>query len=445
MLGMGRLFVGASAPLSVNRGLEVAHGERCARPRISDPRDIAERKESPVLRPKVLHIMAALPVGGAETLLLASLKAGDQDCVSYLVCSLSDKGPVGEEMERAGIEVIPLGRMGHKRFDVGIILSLCRLMRHREVDIVHTHLYHAGRYGRIAAALARVPCVVATFHNIYKTSRFKQHCFNWALGKVTDRVIAVSEAVKDHLVRYDHLDPASITVVPNGIDLRVFSGHNGAKARRSLGVPSDAYLIGTVGRLEVQKGQIVLLQAMRELMTECPEARGLIVGGGSQEGILRRVADDLGLRDRVIFTGLRRDIPELLAALDLFVLPSLWEGFPLALLEAMASGLPVVATSVGGVPEIISDRSIGILIDPRRPDQLVAAIMRCRDDRQSAVRMAEAGRRWVEQCGSIQAYKRRLEALYLQLLQSKVGHAGRRFARQPDPMREGEPGSKGKK
>ncbi len=397
-----------------------------------------------MLRPKVLHILAALPVGGAETLLLASLKAADQHCVSYLVCSLSDKGPVGEEMERAGIDVIPLGRMRHKRFDVGIILRLCRLMRHREVDIVHTHLYHAGRYGRIAAALARVPCVVATFHNVYNTRRFKQHCFNWALGKGTDRVIAVSEAVKEHLVRYDHLDPASITVLPNGIDLRVFGGQNGAITRRSLGVPSDAYLVGTVGRLEVQKGQIVLLQTMRELMTECPEARGLIVGGGSQEGTLRRVADDLGLRDRVIFTSVRRDIPDLLAALDLFVLPSLWEGLPLALLEAMASGLPVVATRVGGVPEIISDGSNGILIDPMRPDQLAAAIMRCRDDRQSAARMAEAGRRWVEQRGSIQAYNRRLEALYLELLQSKGGHPGRRSARQPDPTREGGPDSEGK-
>lgn len=397
-----------------------------------------------MLRPKVLHILAALPVGGAETLLLAALKAADQRSVSSLVCSLSDKGPVGEEMEQAGIEVVPLGRMRHKRFDVGIILRLCRLMRHREVDIVHTHLYHASRYGRIAAILARVPYVVATFHNVYNTTRFKQHCFNWALSKVTDRVIAVSEAVKDHLVRYDHLHPASIMVLPNAIDLRVFGGHNKAEARRSLGVPSDAYLIGTVGRLELQKGHIVLLQAMRELITECPEARALIVGGGSQEGRLRRLADDLGLSDRVIFAGVRRDIPDVLSALDLFVLPSLWEGIPLALLEAMASGLPVVATRVGGVPEIISDRSIGILIDPGHPNQLVAAIMHCRDDRQSAARMAQAGRQWVEQRASIQTYARRLEALYMELLQSKVGHPGRRSARQPDPTREGEPDSEGK-
>ena len=100
---------------------------------------------SPASRLKVLHILAALPVGGAETLLLAALTAADQRSFSYLVCSLSDKGPVGKEMEQAGIEVVSLGRMRHKRFDVGIILRLCRLMRHREVDIVHTHIYHASR------------------------------------------------------------------------------------------------------------------------------------------------------------------------------------------------------------------------------------------------------------------------------------------------------------
>jgi glycosyltransferase involved in cell wall biosynthesis len=390
---------------------------------------------SPASRLKVLHILAALPVGGAETLLLAALTAADQRSFSYLVCSLSDKGPVGKEMEQAGIEVVSLGRMRHKRFDVGIILRLCRLMRHREVDIVHTHIYHASRYGRIAAVLARVPCVVASFHNVYNTPRFKQHCFNWVLGKVTDRVIAVSEAVKDHLVRYDHLPPTSITVLPNAIDVRAFGSRNGAEARQRLGVSSNAYLVGTVGRLELQKGHVVLLQAMRQLITKYPEARALIVGGGSQEGTLRRLADDLGLSDRVMFAGVRRDTPDVLSALDVFVLPSLWEGIPLALLEAMATALPVVATRVGGVPEIISDRSTGILIDPGDPDQLVAAIMHCRDDRQSATRMAQAGRQWVEQHASIQAYTRRLEALYLELLQSKVGRRGNRIARQPDPKR----------
>jgi glycosyltransferase involved in cell wall biosynthesis len=365
--------------------------------------------------------MAALPVGGAETLLLAALKATEPRCVYPLVCSLSEKGPIGEEMERAGIEVIPLGRMQHKRFDVGIILRLCRLMRQREVDIVHTHLYHASRYGRIAATLAGVPCVVASFHNVYPIRRFKQHVFNWILGKITDRVIAVSEAVKDHLVGYDHIAPDLITVLPNAIDLRHFGGHDRTEARRRLGIPPDAYVVGTVGRLEPQKGHVVLLQAMRELADACPEARVLLIGGGSQEQALRGAADDLGLADRITFTGERRDVPALMAALDLFVLPSLWEGLPLVLLEAMASGAPVVATRVGGVPEVVSDGATGILIDPNRPDQLAAAIIRCRNDRDGAARMAEASRRWVEARASIQPYARRLEALYLEVFQSKLG------------------------
>lgn len=365
--------------------------------------------------------MAALPVGGAETLLLAALKAADRRCVSPLVCSLSEKGPIGEEMERAGIEVVSLARMQHKRFDVGIILRLCRLMRQREADIVHTHLYHAGRYGRIAATLAGVPCVVASFHNVYRIRRVKQHVFNRILSKVTHRVIAVSEAVKDHLVRYDHIAPDHITVLPNAIDLRLFGAHDRIEVRRRLDIPPDAYLVGTVGRLEPQKGHVVLLQAMQELAAACPEARLLLVGGGSQEWPLRQVAKDLGLADRITFAGERRDVPALLVAMDLFVLPSLWEGLPLVLLEAMASGLPAVATRVGGVPEVVSDGSTGILIDPERPDQLAAAIMRCRNDRNGAARMAEAARRWVEAHASIQAYARRLEALYLEIFQSRLG------------------------
>ena len=328
---------------------------------------------------------------------------------------------MGEEMERAGIEVVALASMAHKRFDVGIIFRLARLMRQREVDIVHTHLYHAGRYGRIAATLAGVPCVVASFHNVYHIRRFKQHVFNWILGKVTDRMIAVSEAVKDHLARYDHIPSDRITVLPNAIDLRLFGGHDRTEARRRLGIPPDAYVVGTVGRLELQKGHAVLLQAMRKVAITCPVAWLLLVGGGSQEWPLRRAADELGLTDRITFAGERSDVPALLGALDLFVLPSLWEGLPLVLLEAMASGVPVVATRVGGVPEVVSDGATGILVDPMRPDQLAAAIIRCRNDPNGLARMTEAGRRWVEAHASIQAYARRLEALYRELFQSKLG------------------------
>lgn len=371
-------------------------------------------------RLKICYVFAALPVGGAERLLLSTLRELDRGRFDPLVCSLSEKGPIGHELEGHGIPVIALGRMRHRRFDPLIIRDLARLLRDRRIDIVHTHLYHGGLYGRLAAWRAGVPARLATFHNVYPVRRWRRHLVNRLLARLTDRVLAVSAAVRDDLIHHDGLNPGEVAVLENAIEVDAFQGDRG-EGRRALGLPLDAFVIGTIGKLETQKGHRFLLEAFGAIRDQVPGARLVIVGAGKLDSSLRDLAGVFGLADAVQFPGLRSDIPRVLASLDVFALPSLWEGLPIVLLEAMAAGLPVVATRVGGIPDVLVDGETGFLVEPERPELLAGAILRCLTEPSRARRMADAAGEVVRSRFSIPAYTRRLEKIYEEVYAFRVG------------------------
>lgn len=368
----------------------------------------------------ILFVFAALPVGGAEQVLVTEVAGLDKTRYTPLVCVLSEKGPIGEMIEKMGIPVIPLFRMKKNHFDYGIIRDLKRIMVREKVSIVHTHLYDGGKYGRLAARLAKVPVVIHTIHNVYVKRRSKHHLINWSLSFFTDRIIAVSGAVKENVVRYDHIRPEKIQVLYNGIDLSqcdLALDRDGA--RSSLGIKPPEVVIGVIARLEEQKGHQVLLEAL-SLMPDLPaNLKVLIVGDGKLRLSLEEETKKRGLSSRVVFLGTRKPIFPILKALDLFLLPSLWEGFSVALLEAMAMGVPVIATKVGGAEEVITSGQQGLLIPPGKAHSLAEAIGEAWLHRDRFLRMAVMGKEKVRQNFSKERHLTLLQDLYLEVLTEK--------------------------
>lgn len=367
---------------------------------------------------RVLYIIATLPIGGAEEHLKTVVANIDSYGFKPTVCCIGEKGLIGEEIESLGVEVITLGRMKGKGFDPRIIKGLMALIKEREIDIIHTHLYHANMYGRAAALAARVP-VVATEHNVYKSYKKKRSVINRLLAKRTDSMIAVSMAVKDEICKRDSIDPAKVEVIYNGIEVERFKVPDAEEKRRAkvaLGLEPDIIVAGTISRLSKQKGHTYLLRAFADLTRSFPELKLLVVGSGPLEDELKSQAEKLGLSESVIFTGARRDVPEILKALDIFVMPSLWEGFPVSLLEAFATGLPVVVSPVGGVVDAVKDRVSGLYVEPEDVDGLVAQISKLLKDNEMATGLGTEARKVVEESFSVSCMVDSLAELYTDVL-----------------------------
>jgi glycosyltransferase involved in cell wall biosynthesis len=340
-----------------------------------------------------------------------------------VVCCIQERGDLAPEVESAGIPVICLNRMRSKRFDWSAVAELVALIRRERIALVHTHLYHANLYGRLAALRADVP-VIATVHNTYTRTKLHRRLLNRALAKVTARVVAVSDDIRQDLLRHDGIPEDKIATIHNGIDLsRVHSTLSRTQARERLGLPEDVFVLGCVARLEEQKGHIYLLQALALLIREAPfmaaRLRVLLVGEGRLRGALEKEAAALRLDAMVSFLGTRRDVADILRALDGYVMPSLWEGLSLALLEAMASGLPVIASDVGGVSQVLAGATYAIRVPAREHEALATAIRSLFEEpsERRAKRGAEARQR-VRAEFSVQSMVSKVSTLYRETVHS---------------------------
>ncbi|MBP2678926.1 MAG: glycosyltransferase [Deltaproteobacteria bacterium] len=338
---------------------------------------------------RLLYLIVDLPVGGAEIQLLNLVRHLDRDRYSPVVLCIGKNGPIGEEIAKEGVPVTELGLLRKGGGDRRIVTLLREFLRREKISLVHSHLYHANYFGRLAAFRERIPAV-CTIHNTYAHPKIHRRLINRWLARKTARIIAVSGPVREDIIRYDGVDPSKVVVIPNGVDPGRFDiPLTRVEARERLGIPAEHFLIGTVGRLEEQKGLRYLVDAVRMLRERGKNAFLLVAGSGREEVRLREQATRGGIEDAVFFLGARRDVPDLYRAMDVFALSSLWEGGPITLLEAMASGLPVVATPVGFVPEVVRDGVNGFLVPARDPAMLGEALWRVRED---PVRAAEIGR-----------------------------------------------------
>jgi len=338
---------------------------------------------------------------GAEVQLFttASYLSQRQDVV--LTAVLFNDGRLAGELRRLGIDVAVIDEASHSAAD--IVLFLTHFFSEHRIELVHTHRYKDTVLGAIAAKLAGVPHVVRTMHGLREPmtgwNRVKFGAYE-TLDKTmlrwcADRVIAVSNRMAGALISNGYKS-SLVTTIQNGIDLaKAASSRNPQDMKRELGV-DGAIVIGTAGRLTPVKGQDTFLRAARLILDREPRAQFLIAGDGPLEHDLKSLAGQLGIDSACRFLGARNDIADVVSAMDVFVLPSLNEGMPMAALEAMALAKPVVASKVGGLPEVIRHRESGVLVPPGNADALAAACLELVRDRSRAARMGAEARRTIE-------------------------------------------------
>jgi glycosyltransferase involved in cell wall biosynthesis len=371
-------------------------------------------------RLKVLYLLVSLPVGGAEDLVRAMVTGLDPAKFAAGAACLGSPGLIGEELQRAGFPVAALGLDIKRTSTIRIVAAVRRLLKEVRPDILHTHLYHPNLYGRLAALGLGLKGVVATVHNIYTRPKLHRRLWNLLLARTGDLVLTVSPQVWADVRRYDRVPPHRLRLLPNGISLaalQVRATREEARARLGLA----GFCLGVVGRLEEQKGHVYLLEALPRLREAIPDLTLVIVGDGRLRDTLEGRARELGLESAVHFLGLRRDVPLIFRALDLYVMPSLWEGLPLALLQAMGAGLPVVASRVSGAQEVIRPGDNGLLVPPAAPEALAAAILELYEGPDRRAEMGRRARLTVAENYSQEVMLRRLEALYLGLWAQKGG------------------------
>jgi len=291
------------------------------------------------------------------------------------------------------VEIPELVRPLNPIRDLQAFLKLYRWMHRERFDLVHAHSTKAGLLGRLAARLAGVPIVLFTAHG-WAFTEGRTYWKRWLLAqaerlaaKATTKIICVSERDRELALQFHVGRPDQLVVIHNGIDPQPFTRADGARVRRQWGLEGTAVLT-SVGRLVPQKDPLTLLKAIQNLS----KGKLILIGDGPLQPRVERFIRRNGLANRVILAGERRDIPEILAASDVFVLPSRWEGLPLTIIEAMMVGLPVVATRVSGVPELVEDGVTGFLVPSGDPQGLAKALQQLLDDEELRRRMGEAGR-----------------------------------------------------
>ncbi|MGE3272007.1 MAG: glycosyltransferase [Chloroflexota bacterium] len=361
---------------------------------------------------KTLFLCQNLSVGGAEELILGASAALSDVGVQAGVVALTRRGPIADEIAAAGVPVhLAAGQPGPR--DPAAFIRLVRLLQRERPDVVHTFLITASIYGRLAAFAAGVPLVLAAEQNVYRQKPKRHALFERALAAKTFRVVACCQVVGDFYQRQVGVSAEKVAVIYNAVRFGArLQPEDRGPARAALGLPPDALVLGTLGRLTEQKGQYVLLQALARLARSHPKLVLFLAGTGPLREALEDEADQLGIADRVRFLGMRRDRDNLYAAMDVFVLSSHWEGLSLALVEAMGAGRAVVASSVGGNPEVVTDGSTGLLVPPADPEALadVVADLVANVERRSA--LGEAAASEARARFSIHEHVRQLAALY---------------------------------
>ncbi|MDM8554708.1 glycosyltransferase family 4 protein [Desulfococcaceae bacterium HSG7] len=342
---------------------------------------------------KILHLISSRGLYGAERIVINLIAAMDHRCFVHQLALLRvEKNPniefIEAVREKQAVSHIVLCR---KWIDMEALRQVRKLIKQERIDIVHCHEMKGRLYG-LLATIGTKTRIITTNHNWIR-SDFLVSCFESMDAfyiRFFPKIIAVSPEVQKLMCRYLVPDK-KIQVIINGIDMNEFQQDKAARnmIRKELGINRNISLIGAFGRISPEKGQKYLIAAAVQVLNIFPEARFLIVGDGFQGEEMKEYATCLGISDRVIFAGFRKNISEFYSALDLFVLPSILEGTPMALLEAMSAKTPVIATRVGGVGRIIQNRKNGLLVSPANSEELAGAIIRLLQNSAEAKNLAK--------------------------------------------------------
>ena len=342
----------------------------------------------------VLQLIPTLDRSGAEKQMVLLAAGLPRDRFRVEVAALTRLGPLESELRHAGIPVTLIGK--RLKADPFALLRLARFMKDRKFDVVQTWIFAANTYGRIAARRAGVPVVVVSEMAVDLWKGRSQLAVDRYLTRWTDVVVGNSKAVAAFYRDKAGVPESKLAVIPSGIGDDEPPAVDRAEVRRALGIAVDAPVVLFVGRLAAQKAVDDLLSALDVLQHVRPDLRAVIAGDGPLRERLDEHAAAVGLRPSVKFLGHREDVPQLLAASDLLVLPSLYEGLPNVVLEAMRFRKPVVATAAPGTTEVVADGVTGLLVPMRNPVELARAIRRVIEEPGLAQRLGEAGRARVE-------------------------------------------------
>lgn len=376
---------------------------------------------------RLLQILEAT-IGGTRKHVLQILKYLPRDSYELsLVCSTLRDPSFVEDIEAlradgVNVTVIQMTREINPLADFRALFELARHMREHSVDVVHTHSSKAGVLGRIAARLADVPRVVHSPHAFafeFRTNRPARMLYRLAekfCARLSDAIVAVSEHERQQAIGLNVLSPDKVLTIENGLDEDDFKrSRRGPQVRKELGIGKGRVVVGTVGRLAKQKGLTCLVDAAAKLLRDFPDLCFLVAGAGEQLLALERKLIDLRIGKKVLLLGHRDDTRDLYAAMDIFVLPSLWEGRPYALLEAMAAGKPVVASDVCGLDEVIENGKNGVLVRPGDVPDLADGIARLVKSPPLRRKLGQAARKTVEARYHAEESVARLHALYTEL------------------------------
>lgn len=365
---------------------------------------------------KVLHVIDSLAVGGAERLLINLANSLDYDRFECYVCCLNVTPDQALQSELTNLSAPPFV-IGSKRFyDPRAALALARYIREKQIDIVHTQLTRGDIIGRIVGRLTG-RMVVSTLQNIpHQYDRLRADR-RWLLRLTarfcTTRLTAVSKQVTEMFIKEWGIPRRRISTIYNAVPIEQFLS---IPARRIPKSADDGPVITTLGRLTRQKAQHLLISAAKIVLEQRPDARFMIVGEGYLLDTLKAQAEALGIADRVIFTGVRRDVANVLAESDIFVLSSLWEGLPLSAGEAMAAARPAVLTDVGGNSELVESGVQGFIVPPENIEALAEALLTLINNPEQRIAMGEAARMRVRQDFNIHTITAQYEELYETML-----------------------------
>jgi glycosyltransferase involved in cell wall biosynthesis len=374
------------------------------------------------LRVLTLALDAGSGYGGAEKLAYEFARRLDREQFKSYLCTIRAPFPDREkhtardrhELTASGVEFVGLNERFRFLVRPGAWRRLYALLARESIDVLHAHMPRASVPGAILARLAHVPVVISHEHgSTLEGKRIRPFLDRNVVARMSTMLLAVSEWDRRQLIEHERIPPDRIRVMPNGIAAPREPARN--VRQELLGGVEDVALIGSIGRLYDQKGYDYLVQAVAELKRSGRSLRCVIAGTGPQEAWLRGLIADFGVSAEVTLLGRRDDVADVVRALDVAVLPSRWEGSPLVLMEYMAVAAPIVATAVGGVPDLIENEVHGLLVPPHEPHPIAHAVGRLLDDRELAHRLGQAARRRQRAEYDLDVVVRRLERLYREL------------------------------
>lgn len=367
---------------------------------------------------KIMHIVTTLNVGGLEILVLNLMRFINRDIFEPYICSLTPNGALESEFSNLGVPVYTVNKKD--RVDISLTTKLIKLFRSKKVNIVHTHNITPFLYSAFGTKFFNKISLIHTVHSNVKQNNKRLLIAEKFLASFAYKIIADCDKVKDFLNNQQGITSKKVVTIYNGIDIRLYDQPiDVRKKHEQIGLSENDYIITCVANLIPVKNHKMLIHSFRQVVDAIPNTKLLLVGSGICQSELENLSKELGIFDKTIFLGRRWDVPEILKITDVFALSSLSEGLPLSVIEASASGIPVVVTDVGGNTEIVQNNVSGFVVNSGDTNGMAECIIRLLKDKEKALLFGNYGKKLVSEKFSIQRMVYNYEKIYLESIENR--------------------------